>query len=106
MDKLFNYSWPGNVRELKNVIERAIVLSDAKDAIMPEHIQIETAAANYRGKTDDADFTYLFDSHLALNEIEEKYLKYLLHKNLSKSEIADITGISERNLYRKIASIK
>jgi len=106
IDKLFNYSWPGNVRELKNVIERAIVLSDVKDTIMPEHIQIETAAANYRGKTNDADFTYLFDSHISLNEIEEKYLKYLLHKNLSKSEIAYITGISERNLYRKIASIK
>ena len=73
---------------------------------MPEHIQIETAAANHREKTNDADFTYLFDSHISLNEIEEKYLKYLLQKNLSKSEISDITGISERNLYRKIASIK
>ncbi|MBN1699980.1 MAG: sigma-54-dependent Fis family transcriptional regulator [Spirochaetales bacterium] len=28
MDKLTNHSWPGNVRELKNVLERALVLSE------------------------------------------------------------------------------
>jgi DNA-binding NtrC family response regulator len=105
-DKLLSYNWPGNVRELKNVIERAIVLSDGKDRIMPEHIQVETVSSNACGKINNADFTYLFDSHISLNEIEKKYLKYLLHKGFSKSEIADIAGISERNLYRKIALIK
>jgi DNA-binding NtrC family response regulator len=109
VDKLLNYGWPGNVRELKNVIERAIVLTDGKDTIMPEHIQIETMAADYHEKANTEktdDFNHLFESHISLNEIEEKYLKYLSRKNLSKSEIADITGISERSLYRKIASIK
>ena len=28
MDALRSYSWPGNVRELKNVVERAVILSD------------------------------------------------------------------------------
>ncbi|MHB1678931.1 MAG: sigma-54-dependent transcriptional regulator [bacterium] len=105
IDKLLSYDWPGNVRELKNVIERAIVLSDGKDNIMPENIQVEAAASNAGGKINNADFTYLFDSHISLNEIEEKYIRYLLRKGFSKSEIADITGISERNLYRKIALI-
>ena len=105
IDKLLSYNWPGNVRELKNVIERAIVLSDGNDRIMPEHIQVEIIPSNGCGKINNADFTYLFDSHISLNEIEKKYLRYLLHKGFSKSEIADRAGISERNLYRKIALI-
>ncbi len=28
MAKLYNYHWPGNIRELRNVLERAIILSD------------------------------------------------------------------------------
>ena len=30
MDLLTHYSWPGNVRELKNVIERAMILSEGE----------------------------------------------------------------------------
>ena len=34
------YSWPGNVRELKNVIERAMILSNA-DELLPAHLPYE-----------------------------------------------------------------
>ena len=34
------YSWPGNVRELKNVIERAIILSNG-DELLPAHLPQE-----------------------------------------------------------------
>jgi transcriptional regulator with GAF, ATPase, and Fis domain len=30
MDSLQSYPWPGNVRELRNVIERAVILSDGR----------------------------------------------------------------------------
>ena len=40
VDALRNYAWPGNVRELKNVIERAVILSNDRhlrlDLSMPE----------------------------------------------------------------------
>ncbi len=40
VDALQAYNWPGNVRELKNVIERAVILSDGRhlrlDLSMPE----------------------------------------------------------------------
>ena len=36
---LLLYSWPGNVRELKNVIERAVAISEDMDTIiLPEHL--------------------------------------------------------------------
>lgn len=37
MDMLVNYQWPGNIRELRNIIERAVLLSDG-DTIGAEHI--------------------------------------------------------------------
>ncbi len=37
---LLAYSWPGNVRELRNVIERAVVLSN-DDEIAPRHLPTE-----------------------------------------------------------------
>jgi DNA-binding NtrC family response regulator len=37
MALLLEYDWPGNVRELENVIQGAIILTDA-DTIQPEHL--------------------------------------------------------------------
>lgn len=102
-DKLLNYRWPGNVRELKNVIERAIVLSEGKDEIPPETIQLEVSNPQnfYCGK----DFE-IFEKNLSLKEIEEKYISHLISKGHTKSEIAKIIGESERSVYRKLSNIK
>jgi len=40
MDQLINYHWPGNVRELKNILERAMILSDGK-TIEAYHVGIK-----------------------------------------------------------------
>ena len=103
MDKLMDYDWPGNVRELKNVIERGIVLSEGKDEIPEEAVQLEILnAKNYYGEKEFE----IFDRNLSLKEIEEKYINYLLSKGLAKSEIARIIGESERSVYRKLSAMK
>lgn len=43
MDVLCHYNWRGNVRELENVIERALLLCDAKE-IEPSHLLMGGAA--------------------------------------------------------------
>jgi DNA-binding NtrC family response regulator len=37
---LIHYSWPGNIRELRNVIERAVLLSEGR-TITTEHLPVE-----------------------------------------------------------------
>jgi DNA-binding NtrC family response regulator len=39
------YPWKGNVREVRNVVERALLLCEGSE-ILPEHLPIETMAAN------------------------------------------------------------
>src|SRR5262245_4991202 len=39
------YPWPGNVREVRNVVERALLLCEGAE-ILPEHLPIESMAAN------------------------------------------------------------
>jgi len=43
------YPWPGNIRELKNVIERAIILSNG-DELLPMHLPYEVVGALARNK--------------------------------------------------------
>ncbi|MCB0280913.1 MAG: sigma-54-dependent Fis family transcriptional regulator, partial [Calditrichaeota bacterium] len=36
LDRLLQYDWPGNIRELKNIIERAMILSNSPSLIIEE----------------------------------------------------------------------
>jgi DNA-binding NtrC family response regulator len=46
------YTWPGNVRELKNVIERAMILSNQNE-LLPAHLPQEIV-----GRTGDSGFQH------------------------------------------------
>lgn len=41
---LNEYSWPGNIRELKNIVERAVIISNGNE-IKPENLHINQARA-------------------------------------------------------------
>ncbi|MFB3819710.1 MAG: sigma 54-interacting transcriptional regulator [Candidatus Methylomirabilales bacterium] len=52
MDALRHYPWPGNVRELRNVIERAVILSDGSTLRVPVAPAAEAAADEPRTLAD------------------------------------------------------
>ncbi|MBU0500953.1 MAG: sigma-54 dependent transcriptional regulator [Gammaproteobacteria bacterium] len=96
--KLTAYDWPGNVRELKNVIERAIILSGPKGQIQPEHLAFGSSTPN-----KGALLNLTFDHEPSMGELEESYLRYLLKKHSGRrTQVAELMGISERNIYRLI----
>lgn len=93
MDLLCRYHWPGNVRELQNVIERALILSQNVDIILPEHLPQELKFPPQ----------HFFNDKGTLEEIEKNYIeRVLIENNWNKRKASRILNISERNLYRLI----
>jgi two-component system response regulator HydG len=92
---LMNRSWPGNVRELENLVERLVVLARGpiitEDEIpLPENEDVDTFFASN------------VQSLITLEEMEKRYLQYVLTKvGGKKDKTAQILGINRRTLYRK-----
>jgi len=95
---LLNYQWPGNVRELKNIIERAMILSNGKE-ILPAHLPIELRKGQMEGLEDRVS-----DSEdLALETVEKKHITdVLMMMDGNKSKAARMLGISRSTLREKL----
>ena len=91
-EALVDYEWPGNVRELKNVIERAVILSD-KDVLAPSDLPLEIDSDN-KGLIRPG-------SMITLDELESVHLKKIIAKSDSLESAAHILGIDPATLYRK-----
>lgn len=106
LDFLNSYAWPGNVRELENVIERAITLN-RDGRITPEDLPARvrfnrTEAIEEERKSDD--LASLFAGMPSLDEVERRYLLYVLEATGgNRSRAAEIIGISRRTIYRMAA---
>lgn len=106
LDILNSYAWPGNVRELENVIERAITLN-RNGRITPEDLPArvranQTEPIEEKQKRDDLAF--LFAGMPSLDEVERRYLLYVLDATGgNRSRAAEIIGISRRTIYRMAA---
>jgi DNA-binding NtrC family response regulator len=99
MSVLQSYSWPGNVRELQNVVERGLILAENG------RVTIHDLPGNLR---HDAEATVreLSAHHPTLAELERLYITRLLAEfGGHRARVAEVLGISERNLYRKLRSL-
>jgi NtrC-family two-component system response regulator AlgB len=90
LEALRNYSWPGNLRELRNVIERAVILS--------EHEQIELA--------DLSDIVHSpsevrLGGNFTLEQIEAEHIRRLIADHRTLEEVAEVLKIDPATLYRK-----
>ena len=100
LEILTDYQWPGNVRELKNVIERAVVLTQDRiitQKDLPENISKE--------KVEERKLTIPFGT--PLREIEKKIILETLRRSKGDKEItANLLGITPRTIYRKMNSLE
>jgi len=100
LDILTDYQWPGNVREIKNVIERAVVLTQDRiitQKDLPENISKE--------KVEERKLTIPFGT--PLREIEKKIIIETLRRSKGDKEItANLLGITPRTIYRKMNSLE
>jgi len=90
---LQSYSWPGNVRELRNVIERAVLLSEEKSIGLKD--------LNFDGHTRVG--APLVDSSLTLQELEKQHIERVLQEERGRVEkAAKRLGIPRSSLYQKL----
>jgi two-component system response regulator HydG len=99
MSVIKSYGWPGNIRQLRNTIRTMVVMCDREELdvqdIAPDIRQVRQLAA---GSPATADLT-----GLSLNEIERQAIAQTLAQTKGNREkAAQILGIGERTLYRKI----
>ncbi len=98
---MMQYHWPGNVRELKNVIERAVILSD-QEYITPKYLPFELKRNDFQGKKRDELYSE-FPEDMSLEHVEKSHLLRVLEKlNWNKSKAAKALGISRATLRMKI----
>ncbi|KHE94189.1 MAG: sigma-54 dependent transcriptional regulator [Candidatus Scalindua rubra] len=92
---LKNYDWPGNVRELKNVVERAVLLSNSS-TLSAEHLLLSTeAGSKERAEDDDAD--------QSIATVEKHHITEVLNETSWRmTKAAKLLGINRTTLYNKI----
>ncbi|MEQ9501630.1 MAG: sigma 54-interacting transcriptional regulator [Deltaproteobacteria bacterium] len=88
---LSQYDWPGNARELRNVIQRALAVSD-KSQIDPEDLFVESS------EESPASFHEAKDQLIASFEV--RYVRALLERHRGNvSRAAKEAGLSRNALY-------
>jgi DNA-binding NtrC family response regulator len=99
---MVHYTWPGNVRELKNVIERAMILTD-QTYITPKQLPFELQQKEgYPSKEMDLN-PFEITEIMPLETLEKVYLSNVLKKmGGNKSKASKILGISRATLRAKV----
>lgn len=91
LESLCNYEWKGNIREMQNRVERALILTEAKELHLSDFGI--SAASIKEGSLDDT----------TLQDVERTTIIRTLEKyNGNISQTADELGLSRAALYRRL----
>lgn len=91
MKKIMDFPWKGNVRELENALTRAVILAKG-DVILEENLPLERRES-----------VPLTTELLPLEEVEKRYIKYVLETTKgNKLKASQILRISRPTLDNKI----
>ena len=100
MVRLSTHDFPGNIRELRNLLERALLLTDG------DVISAETLDAALALESEPAVLTQPVAPRSRPRAwSDEDLLRHAAAHHGSRRELAQQLGISERSLYRKLRSL-
>ncbi len=95
LQRLIEYNFPGNIRELRNLIERAIILTNSNElkvTSLPSELFESRIGSNP-----------IFKGIVNLEELEKEHiLKVLDQSKGNKTKAAELLGIGLTTLYRKL----
>jgi two-component system, NtrC family, response regulator AlgB len=90
LDALKRYNWPGNIRELRNVIERAVILSNSDKVEASDLVEMIVPSPEIR-----------IGGKVSLEELETAHIKKVIANTKTLEEAAGVLGIDAATLYRK-----
>jgi transcriptional regulator with GAF, ATPase, and Fis domain len=94
------YDWPGNVRELENTVERAALRARGTE-VAPEDLPAKMQSGDARAVNSRAALRNLYADLPSLDELERRYLIYVLESVAgNRTRAAEILHIDRRTLYR------
>ncbi|SMO58227.1 two-component system, NtrC family, response regulator HydG [Saccharicrinis carchari] len=101
---IVKYPWCGNLRELKNVVKRAVLMSNGhtieKEVLPHEIVYPEPSATNSSGTAEVESSSILKN---ASYEIEKQLIiKTIQEAGYNKSKAAEMLNINRKTLYNKI----
>ncbi len=101
-----NYSWPGNLRELRNVVKRAVLISE-KDQLELSDFPQEMTIKELNLQEDVDEENEIADLKTITARAERKaILRTLKHTNNNKTQAAKILKIDRKTLYNKMDQYK
>lgn len=105
MEALQRYSWPGNIRELRNVIERAMIVSQGP-ALRVELPTLPAAVLDGFARVANGDAS---TDALTLDEAQRKHIRAILQKTgwrvSGKNGAATILGLKPTTLESRMAKL-
>jgi PAS domain S-box-containing protein len=110
MEKLMNYEWYGNVRELKNMLKKAIVISDT-DVLLPEHFDLIRTPENQDLLSDkpevDMNDPEKINFKKLVRQQKDSIEKDIINKAMAKfkgnkSKVAKYLDLDYKTLFNKV----
>ncbi len=99
---LERYSWPGNIRELRNVLERAVLLSE-NGVLRPEHLRFEFG---YQLQPSHETPVAIGPVGASLAEMEHRYIQQVIEEeNGNVGRAAQRLGVPRSSLYKKVKAM-
>lgn len=101
---LMAYDWPGNIRQLRNTVEHMFVM-DNDGLLDVDGLPEDIATSVGDGEPIDGDIALGADSLIGkpLRDVERYYIQRALDLTQgNREEAAELLGIGERTVYRKI----
>jgi len=97
---LQEYTFPGNVRELKNILKKAVVMSEHESVDEIIHQSLAAGASNYTASINDTQQRKSLTDHIL--DVEKEIIKNAMTRCKSTREMARYLKISQPTVVRKL----